>query len=66
MATRTGRRFTFTCRHCGAAVLTTAILDDEDLARLREHVRYAHPHEELGPDAGIAETLAHYRAAEAT
>ena len=57
------RRFAFTCQHCGAAVLTTERLDDADLARLREHVRDAHPSEELGPDAGIAETLAHYRAA---
>ncbi len=61
-----GRRFTFTCRHCWAVVLTTTRLDDTDLARLRDHVRDAHPLEELGPDAGIAETLNHYHAAEAT
>jgi hypothetical protein len=56
------RRFVFTCRHCGAVVLTTAVLDDADLTRLREHVRNAHPSEEVGPEAGIAETLSHYRA----
>ncbi len=65
MGTPSRRRFTFTCRHCGVDVLTTAILDDADLARLRQHVRDRYPEEEPGPEASIAETLSHYRAGQA-
>jgi hypothetical protein len=57
-----GRRAAFTCQYCRAVVLTTGHLADPELAQLREHVRNAHPDEELGPDASIAETLSHYRA----
>ena len=57
-----GRRVAFTCQQCWTIVLTTAHLDDPELAQLREHVRNSHPDEELGPDASIAETLSHYRA----
>ena len=59
-----GRSFAVICQHCGAVVVTTTSLDDAELARLRTHVLNAHPEEELGPDAGIAETLSHYGAVE--
>lgn len=47
------------CKHCGRVIVTASRIADAELARLRVHVRSAHPREALHADAGLAETLRH-------
>ena len=49
-----------TCLHCGRVIVTAERFTDAELARLREHVREAHPCEALPDDAGVADTLKHF------
>ena len=48
------------CQHCGRVRVTAERFTDAELARLREHVRQAHPCEALPADAGVADTLRHF------
>ena len=50
-------RYAATCQHCGRVIVTAERFTDAEQARLREHVRQAHPGENLPADAGVAETL---------
>jgi len=48
------------CQHCGRVIVTAERFTDAPVARLREHVRQAHPCEALPADAGVADTLKHF------
>ena len=52
--------YSATCQHCGRVTVTAERFTDAELARLREHVRQAHPCEALPADAGVADTLKHF------
>jgi len=53
-------RYAATCQHCGRVIVTAERFTDAEQARLREHVRQAHPCEALPADAGVADTLKHF------
>ncbi len=48
------------CQHCGRVTVTAERFTDAELARLREHIRQAHPCEAPPADAGVADTLKHF------
>jgi hypothetical protein len=56
-----GRSFLVSCLHCLRPIMLVARIGDDELSRLRQHVREKHPDEVHSVSPGIEATLRHYR-----